>query len=234
MRRIGKDEELLIQFAMLAEGIGDLAENEVFVVVDGDHIGNSAATPLLRNDVETAIKVSKLIHKGQHFIEWWTRRHAGAVLIDGGDNSVLKLGGDAPLDNLREGYHDTTKFTLSIGVGKTTEQADKALVVAKWRGRDRVVNFDQSVEDDYRTIQSQTNDLTKLKSQMESAEEEEDDGASTQGYELTTEDVENMRLISQGKQIDEQDLAWLKECGLAETSSAGTPALTYLAKEIIG
>jgi hypothetical protein len=239
MNRLGRDQKLAIELALLCEGV-ELKPGEVFVVVDGDRIGNSAATPLLRNEIDEAIRVSKIIHKGQNFIEHWTRQHHGQVLIDGGDNSVLKIGRTARLEKLREGYAKTTGFTLSIGVGLTTETADKALVVAKWRGRDRVVIYDNQVEQDFIKASLEANDAVKLQSQIgenqEPGQNEEpaDPHETVEGFELSPLDVHNMKMLQRGETLSDHDLSWLKECELAETDAAGKPTLTQLGREIIG
>ena len=143
-----------------------IGPDQYFVIVDGDHIGNSAATPLLHNDVEKAMRVSKLIHSGQSYIAWWSRHVGGQSLIDGGDNSVLLIPRIANLEELRDGYREKTGFTLSVGTGPTTEQADKSLVVAKWRGRDQVVNYDDQAEKDFKRAQAEANDALKLHAEI--------------------------------------------------------------------
>lgn len=160
-----EDQHLEISMTLLEQGY-DLGPEDLYVVVDGDHIGNSAATPLLHNNVAKAVEVSKLIHRGQNFISWWAEHHGGQVLIDGGDNSVLILPKSVNLEDLRTGYHDLTGFTLSAGTGVTTENADKALVVAKWRGRDQVAAYDDQCEQDFMRASAEANDAVKLKAEI--------------------------------------------------------------------
>lgn len=231
----------LIHLAVLLENIV-AKPDEHFVIVDGDHIGNSAATPLLHNDVEKAIKVSKLIHAGQSFISWWSRHVGGRSLIDGGDNSVLLIPQIANLEELRDGYKLKTGFTLSCGTGRTTEEADKALVVAKWRGRDQIAKYDAQCEVDFKKAQAEANDAVKLQAEIgEStlaedlgiAQDVEDWSGAAEGLEISAYDWNLLVKIAreQPVEIDDAGLGFLKEAGLIMfTPASRSPQLTELGK----
>jgi hypothetical protein len=58
------------------------------------------------------------------------------------------------LEQLRKDYQYMVQATLSIGYGQTISQAGKALLVAKERGKDQVVQYDESVEQEVQNIKN--------------------------------------------------------------------------------
>lgn len=131
-----------------------------YFVVDGDDIGNQAALPLLKDQEKLAGAVSKKIHKGQQSIQTWVESVGGEMILEGGDNAVFKVECD-PEDNeeaedllddievLRGTYETETGFTLSVGMGFSPSSANKSLLVAKERGKNQTVVYDEEVEEEY-------------------------------------------------------------------------------------
>ncbi len=185
--------------------------------------------------------VSKLIHAGQALINWWTLHNGGRSLIDGGDNSLLIVPRTADLEGLRKAYHTKTGFTLSVGTGATTEEADKALVVAKWRGRDQIANFDSQTAKDFQQASAEASDALKLKAEIGESEEvglEADPWAgAAEGVEISGYDWNTLMKISKNQPVESTDpsVQWLQEIGLVMFSpSSRSPLLTGLGQQYVG
>ncbi len=230
MHTLTSDDRLAVEFALLTEG-SELKPGEVFIRVAGDR--DAAPPPSAgQDDLDETMKLLKQLHRGQHFIEQWTRKNHGTLLLEGDDHTALKVSRAANIVTLRDGYYAETSLTLSIGVGQTIVEADRALTVAQFRGRNRIVLYNlNEVEADFTRASLE---VTKPMGESEAAPEAKENEEMVDGFELTALDLHHMKALTRGEEVNPQDLAWLKECAVVETDASGKPALTTLGKEIIG
>jgi len=133
----------------------NLQISTVFICLDGDKIGANIAHNFLNDSVEGVQEVSDRINVGQDLVMKWANDHKGKVISWGGDESSFEVPQAAleDLEQLRADYEFCVGATCSVGCGKKLSEAAKSLLVAKERGRNMVVTYDQSVESDYAKMQ---------------------------------------------------------------------------------
>jgi minimal CRISPR polymerase domain/ParB-like nuclease domain len=126
----------------------DTPVSTTFVALDGDGIGKMVGIARLRDDVPEIRRVSQAIERGNAVFTSWAQANGGSVLEVGGDEALLEIptASLSDLPRLREAYEAVVDATVSVGVGKTVSEASKALLVAKLRGRDRVIFFEPDMQ----------------------------------------------------------------------------------------
>ena len=127
-----------------------LQENMLFISADGDGIGKKVGRAVMANDVDQLHKISARIDAAQDFILHWAKQHDGIKISGGGDEFTAAIPKEAAehLECLRKDIEHAFGYTISIGVGKNLSQAGTALLVAKLRGKDRIVHFSQEIKHD--------------------------------------------------------------------------------------
>lgn len=141
---------------------------------DGDNAGKLVGRAILSNSLDTLHEVSKRINLGHELVQKWAMDHGGSVISGGGDEGTFQVPHEA-LDNieqLRSDYHFATQLTMSLGIGKTLSEAGKSLLAAKFRGKDRAVFYDFSVE----------NELQKVKQDLEQGTASEAERKNGEAY----------------------------------------------------
>ena len=123
----------------------------VFVSADGDSIGNKVARASLSDDVDALHDISSKIKAGNDLMEDFAVKHAGQVISSGGDEANFRIPLDAveELESLRTDYSYVVGATLSMGVGQSISQANKALMVAKLNGKDQILQYTPEVDQQY-------------------------------------------------------------------------------------
>jgi len=123
-------------------------QNQVVFAFDGDGIGKRHARAILSDDLDQVSQVSQLITAGNNQIKEFVEANGGRWISGGGDEGSFVAPSDFVnlLEQLRQNYADMVQATLSIGYGQTISQAGKALLAAKSRGKDQIVQYDDSVE----------------------------------------------------------------------------------------
>lgn len=152
----------------------------LFVTCDGDGIGRKVGQAVLRNAPEELARISQAIEAGQGVIKSWALAAGGSVLEAGGDEVTVEVPAAALADlpAVRLTYASATGCTLSVGVGKQLDQAAKALMVAKLRGKDRVVLFDDNVAKEYAAEAEKPKDeQTKLQEEYLAGLNKADEGS---------------------------------------------------------
>jgi hypothetical protein len=122
-----------------------------YIAGDGDSIGQQVGQSVLADDVEALHQVSQKINEGQNMVMDWAEQNGGRVISAGGDEFVLEMpqGCDPrALEELRQNYQQIVGATLTLGAGNSMSEAGKALIAGKLRGKDQVVQFDPSIEDE--------------------------------------------------------------------------------------
>lgn len=122
----------------------------LFIALDGDGIGKLVGRAVIANDVENLHKVSARIDAAQDFIMHWAKQRDGIKISGGGDEATLAIDPEHydDIESLRKDIHHAFGYTISVGVGKSLSEAGTALLVAKLRGKDRIVRFSQELKKD--------------------------------------------------------------------------------------
>lgn len=129
--------------------------NQIFLAYDGDNAGRLVGRAILANDPGSLSEVSSRINLGHEVVKKWVQEHNGQVISGGGDEGLFSLPAEAVQDveELRQDYEFATNLTMSVGVGQNLSEAGKSLMVAKFRGKNQVVMYDDSVEQDIQSAQ---------------------------------------------------------------------------------
>lgn len=129
--------------------------NSFFMAYDGDSAGRMVGRAILANDVKGLADASARINAGHDIVEQWVSDHGGQKISAGGDEGTFTVPVDAieDLERLRADYHFATQLTMTIGIGSTLSEAGRALMVGKTRGKDQIVRYDPSIDDEIRSTQ---------------------------------------------------------------------------------
>jgi hypothetical protein len=137
---------------------------DLFVSIDGDSIGSQVGRASLADDVAEVRRLSKLITDGNDLWTKWALGVGGQVVSAGGDEVVVQVDasriGEVP--TLRQQYHALVGASASVGLGMRLSEAQKALLVAKLEGKDRIVTYGPHVENTIQNLQLQQDEQEKL------------------------------------------------------------------------
>ncbi len=127
-----------------------IKEDMLFIAADGDGIGKLVGRAVIANDTEQLHKISERIDAAQDYILHWAQQHDGIKISGGGDEFTAAVPREAieHLEGLRKDIAHAFGYTISVGVGKNLSEAGTALMVAKLRGKDRIVHFTNDVKQD--------------------------------------------------------------------------------------
>jgi hypothetical protein len=151
---------------------------------DGDKAGRLVGRAILSNNLNALSEVSERINLGHEIVKRWATYHGGSVISGGGDEGTFQVPHEAlaEIEQLRKDYHFATQLTMSVGVGKTLSEAGKSLLAAKFRGKDQVVFYDPTVEEE----------LHKVKSNLEQGTASEEEKKQGEAYLKPEGQGENM------------------------------------------
>jgi hypothetical protein len=129
--------------------------NQIFLAYDGDNAGRLVGRAILANDAGALSEVSSRINLGHDVVKKWVQEHNGQVISGGGDEGLFSLPAEAvqDIEELRQDYEFATNLTMTIGVGQNLSEAGKSLMVGKFRGKDQVVMYDESIEQEIEAAQ---------------------------------------------------------------------------------
>lgn len=164
-------------------------KNLLVFAFDGDEIGKRHAKAILSDDINQVREISQNITEGNNYIRDFVEQNGGTWISGGGDEGSF----EAPpefielLEQIRKDYQYMVQATLSIGYGQTISQAGKALLVAKERGKDQVVQYDESVEQEVQNIEefspsAEDAEKEKIKSVLGNSDQEQPHQESQGGY----------------------------------------------------
>lgn len=127
---------------------------QVFVSFDGDKIGRLVGRARLADDVAEVRRISQRIDLGQETWRGWALRWGGDIISLGGDEGSVQINAAAleELEGIRTQYKEKTGLSVSVGVGTKLSEADKAVLVAKHRGGDRIVLWSDEMNDEVQEI----------------------------------------------------------------------------------
>jgi hypothetical protein len=122
----------------------------IIVALDGDGIGKKCGRAVLADDVDALHEVSRRIDAAQDLILNWASNRDGIKISGGGDEAVIALDNKyrKDIEPLRQEIEKKFDYTISVGVGKSLSEAGTALLVAKLRGKNRVVYFNKYIKED--------------------------------------------------------------------------------------
>ena len=125
-------------------------ENSLFLFIDGDSIGAMCGRAVMANDVEKLRSVSSRIDAAQEFIQNWCAQVGGIKISGGGDEASMQIKESSKdkIEGLRSSIEKSFGYTISVGVGRNLSEAGTALLVAKLRGKDRIVWFNKKIKED--------------------------------------------------------------------------------------
>jgi hypothetical protein len=129
--------------------------NNVFVSFDADNAGRKIGRAILSDNVKELKESSDRISLGNTIIEKWAKTYSGTCYSSGGDQGVWAVPAEATkdLESLRNDYEFASGLTVSMGLGNTLSESGKALLVAKFKGKNQVVQYDQSIDDEIARVQ---------------------------------------------------------------------------------
>ncbi len=126
--------------------------SNMYLSYDGDGCGKKVGRAIMANDEEALHEISAKIDLGHEIVKHWVAQQGGKVISGGGDEGSFTLPKEAiaHISELRKDYHFATGITISVGCGRSLSEAGRSLLAAKFRGKDQVAFYDESVEKDIR------------------------------------------------------------------------------------
>ena len=141
-------------WSFLTKSVDIRTEGRIFVSMDGDNIGASVERAAMSDDLDTIVAQSELIFSGQAMIRDWAHKFGADIYIDGGDDMAFTLPRQHmfALKDLKDSYHKTTGFTITIGVGNTISQAGHSMLYGKLHGKDQINMWSKDLDEELESI----------------------------------------------------------------------------------
>jgi ParB-like nuclease domain. len=159
--------------------------NGLFLSFDGDAIGRKIGKARLSNDVDEVRRLDQAIGRGNEVFKSFALAAGGNIVEIGGDEGLLQVPATAlnNLDQARKNYESAVGATVSVGIGKEIGDSSKALMVAKLRGRNQSVFYDEEVEKEYQEgVKDPKSEQEKLRDEyLSKAVPEAGDGLRAEG-----------------------------------------------------
>lgn len=136
---------------------------KVIIAWDGDHIGREVGRASLADDVDGLRRISQAIDLGNNVWKSWVVMNAGSIISMGGDEGRAEIAAEklSELPRIRDQYAQAVSATVSVGVGTKLSEADRALLVAKLRGGDRIVLYSEDIEPEIEAAEKQKVNTTE-------------------------------------------------------------------------
>jgi hypothetical protein len=121
---------------------------KVIITWDGDHIGRMVGRARQADEIAEVRRIGQAIDSGNRVMEAWVNNNGGSMIETGGDEGSAEiLPAKLPeLPAVRDQYASAVGSTVSIGVGTKLSEADRALLVAKFRGGNRIILYSPELE----------------------------------------------------------------------------------------
>lgn len=132
----------------------EIPEHFMYFSYDGDGIGRKVGRSILANDIDELRHISHLIEAGHALIQRWVKDRAGIWINGGGDEGNAAVAPEyvEELEQVRKDYEYLVGATISIGVGKSPSEAGRALLIAKLKGKNQIVEFSEATEREIEAI----------------------------------------------------------------------------------
>jgi hypothetical protein len=123
-------------------------DNVFYVAYDADSAGSKIGQAIISDNPQALEDASNRIQLGNEIIARWAKKWKGIQYSSGGDQGLFALPPEAlhELEMVRADYEHATGLTISVGVGTTLSESGKALIVAKFWGKNMVVQYSPEVE----------------------------------------------------------------------------------------
>lgn len=193
----------------------------LFMAYDGDNAGRLVGRAILANDADSLHEVSARINHGHDIVSQWVTAHGGQVISGGGDEGTFTIPQDAleHIEELRKDYQYATQLTMTVGAGASLSEAGRSLMVGKFRGKDQVVIYDESIDNEIKEAQARVADGTGSDEEKKLGEAylDSDDSEDTAG------DANGEEVPGDGEADDEETEGEEKqaEVGVDEAQSEG-------------
>jgi hypothetical protein len=132
--------------------------NQIFISFDADSAGCKVGRAILSDDPEQLKEISERIQLGNEIIGEWAKQYGGIVYSSGGDQGLYLISADSleSIEEIRKDYQLATGLTVSMGIGDTLSESGKALLVAKFRGKDMALKYEPSMEEEIKKTQEKS------------------------------------------------------------------------------
>lgn len=147
-------------------------DNMLFMAYDGDNAGRLVGRAILADDAHALHDASNRIEHGHDIVRDWVQQNGGQIISGGGDEGTFAIPAEAltNIENLRKDYQYATQLTMTVGVGQSLSQAGKALMAGKFRGKDQVCQYDETVDRDLAQSQAHVSDGTATEEEQKIGE----------------------------------------------------------------
>lgn len=118
----------------------------------------------LRDDEEGLRRISQSIELGNELWEKWVYSKGGTVVSTGGDEGRVKVGAEylEEVPQIRKRYEGLVGSTVSVGVGMTLAESNRALIAAKLRGGNQLVMYSPELEEEIEQAQKPQTESDKI------------------------------------------------------------------------
>lgn len=118
----------------------------------------------LQNDEEGLRRISQSIEQGNELWEKWVYSKGGSVVSTGGDEGRVKVGAEylEELPQIRKRYEGLVGSSVSVGVGMTLAESNRALIAAKLRGGNQLVMYSPELEEEIEQAQKPQTESDKI------------------------------------------------------------------------
>jgi hypothetical protein len=150
----------------------NIESDMIVMALDGDGIGRLCGRAVMANDPDKLHNVSARIDAAQDFIQHWAKRHGGVKISGGGDEATLAIKRDDKdkIESLRKDIEHAFGYTVSVGIGKDLSEAFTALMVAKLRGKNRIVTFNYELKKDIKKAKRRVRERRANETEIKLAE----------------------------------------------------------------
>lgn len=173
--------------------------NQLYLTYDGDGCGKKVGRAIMANDEKALHEWSAKIDLGHEIVNHWVAEHGGKRISGGGDEGSFKLPEEAVenIEELRKDYYYATDITISVGIGSSLSEAGRSLLAAKFRGKDQVARYDESVE----------KDIEKAKKKVKKGKASQEEYKLAEAYlkKVEGENMADQNLEQECKYCDESD-----------------------------
>lgn len=192
-------------------------DNPLFLSYDGDGCGKKVGRAVIANDEDKLREVSAKIDLGHEIVKHWAIGQGGKIISGGGDEGCFKLPKSSAgrIEQLRKDYHFATGITISVGVGSSLSEAGRSLLAAKFRGKDQIAYYDETVEKDIRNARQK---VKKGKASQEEYKLSEAYLEKAEGNNMANENSESVdcQYCNQTDGIDSQHCKYCHDAEAAE------------------
>jgi hypothetical protein len=137
---------------------------DLYVSWQGDALDKKVSELRLKDDAGGIAQISQAVEAGTAIFTSFAGFNGGSVIDKGYIEGLLTIPVSAlkNLEQARLNYESCVKATVSVGVGKTPSQSSKALLVAKLRGRNKTVVYDNNVEKEVQEAANEKSEHAKI------------------------------------------------------------------------